>query len=131
MPLYELGMVVSTDLETEEREAFLAEIRQLLTAGGATFVKEDVWGKRTLAYQIGHKREGYYVFWQYEAPGAVIKPLEYKLKLSDQVHRFLNLNLDNELRRSRKLSKKRAERARKKPAVAQGPSGVGSRVEES
>lgn len=120
MPLYELGMVVSTELETEERETFLGEIRQLLTGGGATFVKEDVWGKRMLAYQIGHKREGYYVFWQFEAPGTVIKPLEYKLKLSDQVLRFLNLNLDNELRRSRKLSAKRAERARKKPAAHTG-----------
>lgn len=118
MPLYELGLVLDNDLENEERDAFLGEVRQLLQQGGATLVKEDVWGKRNLAYEINHKREGYYVFWQFEGPGSVIKPLEYKLRLSDQVMRYLSLNLDRELRRARKMDKRRAERKEKAPKPA-------------
>jgi small subunit ribosomal protein S6 len=110
MALYELGLVLVPELEGDEREAFLTELRTLLDAGGAKITKEDVWGKRTLAYQIDHKREGFYLFWQFEAPGTVIKPLEYKLRLSDQVMRFLALNLDNELRRSRKFELLRAKK---------------------
>jgi small subunit ribosomal protein S6 len=115
MALYELGLVLNADLEQEERDSFLDEVRQLLAAGKASIVKEDVWGKRTLAYEIDHKREGYYLFWQFEGPGSVIRPLEYKLRLSDQVLRYLTLNLDRELRRARKMEKRRAERKEKAP----------------
>ncbi len=119
MALYELGLALAADLEAEERESFLGELRALLASHGANIVKEDVWGKRTLAYEIRHKREGYYLFWQFEGPGTVVKPLEYKLRLSDQVLRFLSLNLDRELRRKRKFDKLRAaQQARKRSEAA-------------
>jgi small subunit ribosomal protein S6 len=109
MPLYELGVIINPNLADEEREAFLGELKDLLAKEGASIVKEDVWGKRNLAYSIKHEREGFYVFWQYEGPGTVVKPLEYKLRLSDQVMRYLNLNLDREMQRARKMEKVRAE----------------------
>lgn len=118
MALYELGLVLSVDLDHEERDAFLGELRKLLEGGGASIVKEDVWGKRNLAYEIDHKREGFYVFWQFEGPGTVIKPLEYKIRLSDQVLRYLSLNLDREMRRSRKMERRRAERKAKPPKAS-------------
>jgi small subunit ribosomal protein S6 len=109
MPLYELGVILNPTLSDEERNAYLGELKELLTKEGASIVKEDVWGKRTLAYTIKHVREGFYVFWQYEGPGTAVRPLEYRLKLSDQVLRFLNLNLDREMQRARKMEKVRAE----------------------
>lgn len=127
MPLYELGLLLSAELESEERETFLGEIRQLITAEGATIVKEDVWGRRNLAYLIGHKREGWYTFWQVEGPGTVIKPLEYRLRLSDQVMRFITLNLDNELQRARKMEQRRKlAKARKAEAAAKAAAGAES-----
>lgn len=120
MPLYELGLVLTPDLEDQAREAFIGELKQLLATQGATIVKEDVWGKRTLAYPIRHKREGYYLFWQFEAPGTAVAPLEYKLRLSDEVLRYLTLNLDRELRRARKLSAARAAQQAAKAAADQG-----------
>lgn len=116
MPLYELGLVLTPDLEDEARDAFLGELKQLLATQGATIVKEDVWGKRTLAYPIRHKREGYYLFWQFEGPGTAVAPLEYKLRLSDEVLRYLTLNLDRELRRAKKLSAARAAQQAAKAA---------------
>jgi small subunit ribosomal protein S6 len=118
MPLYELGVVMDASLEAEERESYINDIRQIITGGGGEFVKEDVWGKRNLAYSIKHKREGYYLFWQFQAPGTVIGPLEYKLRISDQVLRYLTLNLDQELRRARKMDRVRAERKQAKAASA-------------
>ena len=125
MPLYELGLLLGSELESEDREAFLGEIRQLLAAEGATITKEDVWGRRTLAYQIDHKREGYYVFWQFEGPGTLIKPLEYQLRLSDQVVRYLNLNLDRELQRSRKMEQRRKLAKVRKAEAAAKQAGAG------
>jgi small subunit ribosomal protein S6 len=116
MPLYEVGIVLNAQLEDQDREAFLGELKELLAREGATMVKEDVWGKRNLAYEIKHQREGYYVFWQYQAPGTVVSPLENKLKLSDQVLRFLHLNLDRETQRAKKMARVRAEQKAAKKA---------------
>jgi small subunit ribosomal protein S6 len=132
MPLYELGVIVNTTLEDEERNAFLGELKDLLAKEGASIVKEDVWGKRTLAYSIKHQREGFYVFWQYDGPGSVVKPLEYKLRLSDQVLRYLNLNLDREMQRARKMAKVRAEqKAAKRAAKERAEAATTVAVEEA
>lgn len=120
MPLYELGVVLTPELEDQPREAFLGELKQLLASHGAHVVKEDVWGKRTLAYPIRHKREGFYVFWEFEGPGTAVAPLEYKLRLSDEVLRFLTLNLDREMRRARKLAAVRAAQQADKQERAAG-----------
>ena len=124
MPLYEVGIILQSSLEEPEREAFIAELRQLLAAQHATIVNEDVWGKRTLAYEIDLQREGYYLFWRYEGPGTAPAPFETKLRLSDQVIRFLHLNLDRETKRARKMEKVRAaekiakQQARERKALA-------------
>jgi len=116
MPLYEVGVILNAQLEDQDRAAFLGELKELLAREKATIVKEDVWGKRVLAYEIKHQREGYYVFWQYEAPGSAVKQLETKLKLSDQVLRFLHLNLDRETQRAKKMARVRAEQKAAKKA---------------
>jgi small subunit ribosomal protein S6 len=129
MPLYEVGLILSPDLDGEERDGFIGELRALLGTQGATIVKEDVWGKRNLAYEIRHRREGFYLFWQFEAPGSAITALEYRLRLSDQVLRFLTINLDQELRRKRKFDVLRAERkARPRPAAETGARVPGGEV---
>lgn len=119
MPTYELGLVLTPELEGEERQAFLSEIRQLIQAAGGELLHEDEWGKRTLAYSINHKRDGFYTFWSFRAPGGVVSPLEYKLRLSDQVLRHLVLNMDRELRRNNKMERVRAVRKAKKVAAQQ------------
>ncbi|HPC82324.1 MAG TPA: 30S ribosomal protein S6 [Thermoanaerobaculaceae bacterium] len=124
MALYEVGIVLTTTLDDQEREAFLGELRALLAAQKAEIVKQDVWGKRNLAYEIRHQREGFYVFWQFEGGGPAVKALEYKLRLSDPVLRYLTLNLDQELRRSRKMEQVRArQKAAKAAKEAAAPAG--------
>ena len=118
MSLYELGLVLNADLGDEDRTAFLSEIRDLVSGEGGEIVQEDVWGKRKLAYIIDHQREGYYLFWRIESEGTLINPLEYKLRLSDQVLRYLTLNLDREMRRARKAERLKAAKKAAKAAKA-------------
>lgn len=116
MPLYEVGIVLSTTQDEPEREAFLAELRELLAAQKATIVKQDVWGRRMLAYEIDHQREGFYLFWQFEGLGPSVKALEYRLRLSEPVLRYLTLNLDQEMQRRRKMERVRAQQKAAKAA---------------
>jgi len=116
MPLYEVGIVLTTTIEDQDRETFLGELRNLLVKEGATIVKEDIWGKRALAYIIKHQRDGFYLFWQFTGEGKAVKALEFKLRVSDQVMRYLTLNLDQETRRAKKMEKRRAEQKAAKAA---------------
>ena len=125
MPLYEVGIVLSTTQDEPEREAFLAELRELLAAQKATIVKQDVWGRRMLAYEIDHQREGFYLFWQFEGLGPSVKALEYRLRLSEPVLRYLTLNLDQEMQRRRKMERVRAQQKAAKAAKEAAAQTVG------
>lgn len=116
MALYEVGIVLSTNHDEQDREAFLAELREVLAGQKATIVKQDVWGKRMLAYEIDHQREGFYLFWQFEGEGPAVKALEYRLRLSEPVLRYMTLNLDREMQRSRKMERVRAKQKAAKAA---------------
>jgi small subunit ribosomal protein S6 len=77
-------------------------------------VRQDVWGKRRLAYPIKRHQEGVYVFFTYDGPGDVSNELERRFKQTDAVIRFMTVLKDpRDLVRRKK--KRRAEEA---PAAA-------------
>ena len=58
-------MLVILDAGTENQNEEVAKIEELLKNLGGTVSKTDVWGKRTLAYPIRKKTEGYYVLFTF------------------------------------------------------------------
>lgn len=94
MRKYEVGIVISPDLEEEALTEFVGKINQWITDGDGQVLKMDHWGRRKLAYQINKFREGYYVFVTAEmAPGA-IKTLENNFNISESVLRYLTIRVD-------------------------------------
>ena len=53
----------------------------------------DRWGRRTLAYEMRHKREGYYVVAEYTAEPKASAELDRLLQLADEVlrHKIIRL----------------------------------------
>src|SRR3974390_1779021 len=47
----------------------------------------DRWGKRTFAYEVNHKREGYYVVVEFTGEPETVAALERALALADEVVR--------------------------------------------
>ena len=79
----------------------------------------EVWGKRFLAYPIHKAKEGIYAIVQYEtANGKVVDGLEQKLRINESVLRFLTVNRETELKRTKKGEAKKARRIKK---VLPGP----------
>ena len=76
-------------------------------------VKQDVWGKRRLAYPIKRFHEGIYVFFLYEGPGDVSQELERRFKQTDSVIRFLTIKKDakDTVRRKKKAARQAAAAA--------------------
>jgi small subunit ribosomal protein S6 len=114
MRQYETGFVLSPTLSEEETAQFIQQMAAIVAQKNGRMVKQDVWGKRRLAYVIKKFSEGVYVFFTYDGPGDVSAELERRFKQSDAVIRFLTVKRD--LRsQARKRRKKHAEEGARAP----------------
>ncbi len=87
-------MLVILDAGTENQTEETTKIEDLLKNLGGTVSKTDVWGKRTLAYPINKKTEGYYVLFTFELEPAQTFELRRILGLRQNVYRQLVIALD-------------------------------------
>jgi small subunit ribosomal protein S6 len=116
--IYEELFIVKPDAPEEEVNAFVEQIRGVITNAGGTVDKVDNWGKRRLAYRIDKYREGNYVLFQFSAGAQLVKELERRLRVADIVIKFLTVRIDQTLKRLDKRKKDREKRAARKPQVA-------------
>jgi len=107
---YETGFVLSPALSEEETSQFVQQMAEIVAQKKGRMVKQDVWGKRRLAFPIKRFQEGVYVFFTYDGPGDVATELERRFKQTDSVIRFMTVVKDpRDLVRRKK--KRRAEEA--------------------
>src|SRR3954468_19548949 len=112
---YELVYVVSpvaTDAQVTDLHTQVEQITQRL---GGTIEKTDNWGRRKLAYEIGPHKEGTYVLEIITGSGELMKEIDRRLRVSDQVIRHITVRVDEENRmieRARNLRKEGSQRRR-------------------
>ncbi len=94
MNKYELALVVSAKLDEEARNAVLDRAKNYITRFGGEIVEVEEWGKRKLAYEIDKNTEGYYYFVNFEAEGATPNDLEKRMRIMDNVLRYLVVRKD-------------------------------------
>ncbi len=92
--VYELMLILKPEGSEAELKAEIEKIKELITSGKGEVVKEEMWGKRALAYPIKHFGEGVYCLLGLKSTPAKIGELEKKLDLDDEVLRFLILRCD-------------------------------------
>jgi len=118
---YEVAFIAAPTLTPEELDAFIAQMQTVVENKNGKVVKVDNWGKKSLAYKIKKFREGYYVILTLEADGAIIAELERRFRVADHVIRFLSIRIDEDLKRSEKMTAARQRKAPKRPAAASSP----------
>ena len=96
MTKYELALVVNAVIEDEAREAVLNNVKDMITKLGATEIKVEDAGRKKLAYDIQKMSEGYYYFIQFDAETTVPAELESRLRIMDNVLRYLCIRRDEE-----------------------------------
>ena len=94
MNKYELAVVLSAKLEDEERAAALEKVQGYITRFGGTVTNVDDWGKKRLAYEIQKMREAYYYFIHFEAEADVPSEIEQRIRIMDNVIRYLCVRQD-------------------------------------
>lgn len=121
--VYEVVFIVDPDTPDDETTRLTENLRGIVTDQGGTVTKSEVMGRRQLAYKIGRKNEGVYVLFEVEGTGREIAELERRMRVSDQVLRYLTVRVDEDRRRAEKLKGRRARKAAKRPMAAAAAGG--------
>ena len=121
--IYEVVFIIDPDTPDEEIKRLTENLQGIVTDQGGTITKSEIMGRRQLAYQIGRKNEGVYVLFEIEGTGREIAELERRMRVSDQVIRYLTVRVDEERRRAEKLKSRRARKASKRPFAAAAAGG--------
>jgi small subunit ribosomal protein S6 len=113
---YELMFIVRPDMADEDLDKLVANLESTVTSASGTVKAIDRMGKRRLAYMVRKFREGIYILLTIEGTGTVIHELERRLRVTEQVIKFLTVRVDEEQKR---LEKIKALRDSRKKASAQ------------
>jgi small subunit ribosomal protein S6 len=115
---YELVYLITPEATEQEVTDLHTQIEQIVQRFGATFDKTENWGRRKLAYEIGHHREAIYVVETISSTsGDVMKEIDRRLRVIDQVIRHLVVRVDEEIRvAERTRAARKANQARRRVA---------------
>ena len=89
MRKYEVGLVISPDLEEEALAELVDSVKQWIADRDGQVLNVDHWGKRKLAYSIRRFTDGYYVFVTAEMEPSAVRVLEQNFNLSEAIMRHL------------------------------------------
>jgi small subunit ribosomal protein S6 len=95
---YELVYIVRPEASEQEVTDLHGQIELIVQRFQGTLDKTENWGRRKLAYEIGHHREGIYVVETITGSGELVKEIDRRLRVIDQVIRHLVVRVDEELR---------------------------------
>lgn len=94
MNKYELALVVNAKAEDDVRTATVEKAKEYITRFGGTVTEVEDWGKKRLAYEIQHMREAYYYFIQFEADATCPAEVEKRVRIMENVIRYLCVRKD-------------------------------------
>ena len=89
MNKYELALVISSQLEEEEKIATLDKVKALVERFGGAITNVDDWGKKRLAYEVQKMKDGFYYFIKFDAEPTAPAEIESRIRIMDNVIRFL------------------------------------------
>ena len=84
---YEVMIILDPALEEAAVQAQVDRVTELMSSGGAEPGRVDRWGKRRLAYEIDHHREGTYLLVEARGEPGSLDVLDRALHLTDEVLR--------------------------------------------
>jgi len=86
---YEGLFIIKPDIEEEGVKGIYKVISDNVIKNGGNIKKEDIWGKRQLAYTIKKFKEGFYYKLDFMAPTSIITKLEEAYRLNSDILRTM------------------------------------------
>ena len=100
---YELMFIVRPDMPEEEQDKLISTLETAVTTSGGVTKNVEKMGKRHLAYSVRRFRDGLYILLTVEGSGGLIHELERRLRVTEQVIKFLTVRIDEEQKRLDKI----------------------------
>ena len=86
---YEVLYIVRADLDDDKVQDVIKRVNTLIERAGGAAERTNLWGKRKLAYEVKHQKEGAYVLQDFRIDPQRIPELEAALKITEEVLRHL------------------------------------------
>jgi small subunit ribosomal protein S6 len=134
---YELIYILPPDTTEQQAAEVHQVVESVVSRLSGQIERTENWGRRRLAYEIGHFKEGVYVLEVINGGGELMKELDRRLKVLDQVIRHMVVRVDEEKKvvdRTRTKRQTESERRRVKrglPPVRQPGEGRSSDNDDS
>ena len=123
--IYEVVFIIDPATGEEDTTRLVENLQKIVTDQGGTITKSESMGRRQLAYKIGRNTEGQFMLFEIEGTGGEIAELERRMRVSDQVMRYLTVRVDEDRRRAEKFKERRARKASKRPEKGSARGSVG------
>ena len=91
-PLYDLTLLLDTQMEADRREQILANVEHAIDGAGEIIGRHE-WGVRTMAYEVRKHTDAEYHLLQFRGPRELLEQLDHNLKITDGIlrHRIIKL----------------------------------------
>ena len=89
MNTYEGLFIIKPDLKEDEAKNAFKVIGESITKNGGSLTKEEIWGKKLLAYSIKRFKEGYYYKINFSLPPDAVSKIETAYKLNPDILRTM------------------------------------------
>lgn len=118
---YEIMFIVRPDVDEAEIEKLIETFSGYVTTGGGVVKSAEKMGRRRLAYTVRKFNDGFYILLIVEAPASLITEIERRLRVSEQVIKFITVRTDEEEKRVAKIKAHRAAHVKRSALPQENP----------
>ncbi len=104
--IYESVIIINATLEDAQVETEIEKIKDFILKNGGELRALEKWGRRRLAYAIKKKNNGFYVLYEFKAPGDIVAKLERQYLLNENVIRFMTIELNKKALKAKEVGQK-------------------------
>ena len=110
--------IVRPDVADEDVDKLIQGFEATVTHGGGAIKSTEKMGRRKLAYIVRKFTEGNYILLTVQAEGDLVAELERRLRVSEQVIKFITVRMDEEDKRIAKIKALRGTRVKRSAEVS-------------
>ena len=118
---YEIMFIVRPDVEEADLYKLIEGFQKNVTDGGGEVRSTEKMGRRRLAYTVRKFTDGFYVLLTIVAEGSLIAEVESRLRVTEQVIKFITVRIDEEEKRLAKIKQHRETHVKRSAQPIQQP----------
>ena len=91
---YESTFVLDPGIDDSRVDAEVEKVREFILSRQGEITEVQKWGRRKLAYEIRHRKEGIYTLLRFKGAGDLPAELDRRYRLNENVLRYLTVQYE-------------------------------------